>query len=136
MEIRSYNPDTDYAQLEALLKDESTFGGVYDPARDAAERLAANPESILVAEVEGELVGTVTVFENGRIAWLFRFAVKEAYEATAVPALFEKAKERIAALGHTQFEVYAPVGVEKFITRYEALGFTKGNDYTAFWQDV
>ena len=53
METRTYNPETDYEPLLGLLRDEQTFGGVVDEARDSAEKLAANPESILLAERGG-----------------------------------------------------------------------------------
>ena len=119
-----------------LLKNESTYGGNFDPARDAEDRLAMNPKSVWVAVVNGEIVGTVTAFENGRIAWLFRFAVLDSHETEAATKLFGAAIADLKAKGHSQVEVYGPVGVEKFIERYKVLGFTKGNDYTAFWQDI
>ena len=136
MNVRTYNPETDYPELEALLKNEQTYGGNFDPARDAADRLAQKPETIFVAELAGEIVGTVTIFENRRIAWLFRFGVLEEHETEAVPLLFDTAVAELKKRGHSQVEVYAPTGVEKFIDRYKKIGFTKGNDYTAFWQDI
>ena len=136
MEVRTYNPETDSPGIETLLKDEKTYGGNFDPARDATDRLAKNPDSVFVAVTDGRIVGTVTAFENGRIAWLFRFGVLEEYEDTAAPLLFDTAAAELKKLGHSQVEVYAPVGVEKFIGRYQDLGFEKGNNYTAFWQDI
>ncbi len=133
MQIRTYNPEIDYEPLLTLLRDEQTFGGVVDEARDSAEKLAANPESILLAEQDGVLVGTVTLFENGRVAWLYRFAAQEAGEAEIRAALFAEAKARLQALGHTQILVYAPTGDAHFDNEYTNLGFAKGNDYTAYW---
>ncbi len=140
MNIRNYNPETDYQGIEALLNAEGTFGGQFDEARDTKERLdvleASKPGSILVAEDEGKIVGTVTLFEDGRSAWLYRFAVQQENESEITELLNEKALETMKDLGHTQVLVYAPQGDEHFEDRYTSLGFNKGNDFTAYWQDI
>lgn len=80
MRIRNYQ-SADYDQLKALYLDSSTFGGQFDEARDASDRLQkkieADPDAILVAELENKIVGTVSLIDDGRVAWLFRFAVKK-----------------------------------------------------------
>lgn len=137
MTIRTYQDD-DYEAVKALFEDESTFGGQFDPDRDSSARLATlahdKPDCLLVAEVDGDVRGTVTLFEDGRTAWLFRFAVKEGDQAVT-HALYQKMVEHAKARGHQQVLVYAPVGNEGFAERYQALGFTKGGDYTCFWQE-
>ncbi len=134
--IRTYNPATDYEALLTLLRDQSSFGGVVDDARDSVEKLAANPDSILLAATEDGLVGTVTLLENGRVAWLYRFAAMEASEEEIRMALWKEAKQRLGALGHTQLLVYAPTGDAHFHDQYTELGFQKGNEYTAYWQNI
>ncbi|MBI4121266.1 MAG: hypothetical protein HY457_03355 [Parcubacteria group bacterium] len=129
----------DYAAVAILYKDSSTYGGQFDEARDALERLQKlveeKPDAILVAEDEGVIVGTVTLFEDGRSAWLYRFAVK-GEGLDIVNALYERAAQILKLKGHTQVLVYAPVGDKKFEERYGALGFTKGHDYTAYWRAI
>jgi predicted N-acetyltransferase YhbS len=140
MKIRNYNPETDYPSIEALLNAEGTFGGQFDDARDTKGRLdsleASKPGSILVAEDEGKIVGTVTLFEDGRSAWLYRFAVQQENEAEITKQLNEKALTTMKERGHTQVLVYAPAGDQHFEDRYTSLGFNKGNDFTAYWQDI
>ncbi len=137
--IRNYNPD-DYPSIKALYGDSSIFGGQFDEARDSAERLAnlaqEKPNAILVAEDEGNIIGTVTLFEDGRSAWLYRFAVKKGNESQVTRLLFDKAKEILKQKGHTQVLVYAPTEDKSFENRYSNLGFNKGNDFTAYWQDL
>ncbi len=139
--IRRYNPDLDYQSVKNLYVASETFGGQFDETRDGEERLAKlvneKPDSILVAESNGEVVGTVTVFEDGRSAWLYRFAVRDQDEILIAQALYERAQEILRELGHhTQVLVYAPTGNIDFENRYTALGFKKGNNYTAYWQDI
>ena len=44
MLVRSYQP-SDYEQLKVLYLDSSTFGGQFDEARDAADRLQRKIEA-------------------------------------------------------------------------------------------
>ncbi|MCA9333513.1 GNAT family N-acetyltransferase [Candidatus Saccharibacteria bacterium] len=136
MIVRRYKPE-DYAQLKALYLDSSLYGGQFDEARDGSDRLQkkieADPDSILVAEENGKLTGTVSLIDDGRVAWLFRFAVSSAEVATA---LHDKAIEVLKSRGHTQVLVYTPAGNNELDSRYEKLGFTKGGDYTCYWKEV
>ncbi|MCA9313329.1 GNAT family N-acetyltransferase [Candidatus Saccharibacteria bacterium] len=138
MIIRQYKP-TDYEQLKAIYLDSSTFGGQFDEARDAADRLRkkieADPDAILVAEDDGRLVGTVSLIDDGRVAWLFRYAVQKD-QTEALKALHDKAIEILKSRGHTQVLVYTPVGNMELDGRYEKLGFTKGGDYTCYWKEI
>lgn len=138
MKVRSYQP-SDYVQLKALYLDSSTFGGQFDEARDGADRLRkrveADPDAILVAEFDDKLVGTVSLIDDGRIAWLFRYAVqKDQFEA--LKALHDRAIHLLKSRGHSQVLVYTPVGNNELDNRYEHLGFTKGSDYTCYWKDI
>lgn len=138
MIIRTYQP-VDYEAVKALYLDESTYGGQFDPDRDSQERLdklaADKPDCLLVAENDGgKVIGTVTVFEDGRAAWLFRFAVTE-NNSEVTQALYQQAVENMKARGHQQVLVYAPVGGEVFARRYRDLGFSKGGDYVCYWQE-
>jgi len=139
MKIRNYLPE-DYSAVEKLYKDSSTYGGQFDVARDTAERLnkliSMKSESILVAEDNGQIVGTVTLFEDGRSAWLYRFAVVQENEKFIAKALWEEAKKIMWKLGHAQVLVYAPTGGAHFEDRYTDIGFKKGNNFTAYWQNI
>lgn len=138
MRIRNYQ-SADYDQLKALYLDSSTFGGQFDEARDASDRLQkkieADPDAILVAELENKIVGTVSLIDDGRVAWLFRFAVKKD-QAEILKALHDKAIANLKSRGHTQVLVYTPVGNQELDNRYEGLGFTKGGNYTCYWKEI
>lgn len=140
MKIRFYNPDTDYPQIEVLYKSPDTFGGQFDNARDSKERIDGlsknKPNTILVAEDNSKIVGTVTLFEDGRSAWLYRFAIQKENELEIASELWNEAKRVMKELSHSQVLVYAPSGSESFEKRYTSLGFTKGTDFTAYWQDL
>lgn len=140
MKIRNYNPDTDYEAVEALYKSPDTFGGQYDIARDSEKRLKdliiKKPWAILVAEDEGKIVGTVTLFEDGRSAWLYRFAIQSENEQSISTELYQQACSILKDRGHVQVLVYAPAGNNYFENRYGNLGMNKGNDFRAYWKDL
>lgn len=135
--IRPYSP-SDYKQVAALYKLKELYGGVFDENRDSNEKLKKrienDPDSILVAEEGGKIVGTVSLIEDGRVAWLFRFVVIENNEKI-IQALLKCAEEALLKKGHHQVLVYTPSGNKDLYKRYKKLGFTKGADYTCYWMD-
>lgn len=138
--IRSYTTQ-DYQQIIELYKQPELYGGVFDKARDDEDklrkRIEADPDAILVAEAHGQIVGTVSLIEDGRVAWLFRFCVVKTEEEKEIEkALFDKAAAALKAKGHTQVLVYAPAATLSFHKRYETLQFTKSGDYTCFWKQL
>ena len=140
MITRSYRLE-DYRQIKELYRDSSLFGGQFDEERDAESKLAAHsnadPQSILVCEIDNKIIGTVSLIENERLAWLFRFAVEKGeHETEATKILYEKAVDILKSRGHKQVLVYSPVGNEALDSRYLKLGFNKGDDYTCYWKEI
>jgi predicted N-acetyltransferase YhbS len=140
MVIRPYST-TDYDQVAVLYKQGHLYGGQFDENRDSFEKLQKiterDPEAILVAEDDGKILGTISLIKDGRVAWLFRFAVTQGeHEAEITAKLYEKAIKILRARGHTQVLVYSPTGNKNLDNRYRLLGFNRGRDYTAFWQDM
>lgn len=136
MNIRNYHPN-DYVAVKALYLETSLYGGEFDPARDAEDRLAAvtrtTPDAILVAENNDVIVGTVSLIDDGRVAWLFRFAART---PEAVQQLYKTACDIFKKRGHKQVLVYSPVGDAGLGARYKDLGMNKGGDYTCYWVDL
>ena len=137
IQIRPYH-STDYQHLKQLYLSPNTFGGQFDEDRDAQEKIdeqvASNPNSIIVAEEDGKIVGSVSIFHDKRFAWLMRFAVIDDMEKHVSELLFKKAAEILKEAGHAQVLVYGPSADGKFSKRYEELGFTSGEAYTAHWR--
>ena|SRR5438105_14825788 len=135
---RTYQ-DLDYGRLKELYLHSEWFGGQFDEARDGREKLAKitakDPEAIIVYEEKDQLLGTISLIEDGRVAWLFRFAVK-GNDRKVAGELYNKAVEILKSRGHTQVLVYSPVGATDLDKRYKLLGMTRGNNFTAYWADI
>lgn len=136
--IKRYR-SSNYSELNELYLHSEWYGGVFDEARDGRERLAAkiadDPQAILVYERDDELLGTISIIEDGRVAWLFRFVVKD-FDPQITKELYDVATKILKERGHSQVLVYTPVGDKNLDARYDSLGMTKGGDYTCFYKEL
>ena len=136
--IRNYK-DSDYSQLKRLYEHGEWYGGQFDEARDGREKItkiiSEDPEAVIVYEQDGKLLGAISLIEDGRVAWLFRFVV-EANNVQIAKELYDKATKILKRRGHSQVLVYTQAGNTELNSRYEQLGMKKGNDFTAYWQDI
>jgi hypothetical protein len=140
LHVRNYR-SSDYDKVQELYLQSDLYGGQFDEGRDSREKLAASihadPQSILVCEEKGSIIGTISLIEQGRVAWFYRFAVaKIESEEFATKVLYDTACGILKARQHTQVLVYTPVDDVSLEKRYTSLGMNKGNTYTCFWQDL
>lgn len=135
--VRPYQ-SSDYQKIIALYKQGDLYGGQFDENRDSEDRLAAvvsnDPQAILVCENKNEVLGTVSLIEDGRVAWLFRFAVKKnEFEKKATEVLYSHATQILKERGHNEVLVYSPSDDNRLSSRYIDLGMNKGGSYNCFW---
>lgn len=147
--IRPYIPD-DYDAVKSLYMQPELYGGVFDEERDSAARLKSrvesDPDAIIVAVKDSCIIGTVSLIEDGRVAWLYRFCVPTTIvDASGVTVLFNESEvadtlckhalDSLKAKGHKEVLVYT--SQDKLLhKRYQQLGFTQGSEYTCFWKQI
>lgn len=131
--------DADYEGLKELYQHSEWYGGVFDEARDGRKRLAGkiadDPQAILVYEKDGELLGTISIIEDGRVAWLYRFVVKDHDKAVA-DELYAAATTNLKKRGHNEVLVYTPTDDETLASRYDELGMTHGGTYACYYKEI
>lgn len=131
--------DSDYEDLKALYLQADLYGGVFDEARDGRERLAGkiaqDPEAILVYVRDGQLVGSISIVEDGRVAWLYRFTVVN-FDEKVSKELYDAAVAVLKSRGHSEVLVYSSSTSTDLDSRYRALGMQKGGEYTAYWSRI
>lgn len=141
LNIRYYQP-VDYEALITLYHQGHLYGGQFDENRDSLEKLAGiiarDPESIIICtDQRNTVIGTVSLIEDGRVAWLFRFAVaRTEREAEISKLLYQKAKEVLKSRGHHQILVYTDSQDAHLKQRYKDLEMQEGGIYTCFWSDI
>lgn len=136
--VRPYRA-SDYSAVASLYKHQEAFGGVFSEHRDSEERLSArvaiDADAILVAESGGRIVGTVSLIEDGRVAWLYRFAVQDLPNSPDVAqSLSDRALAILRSRGHEQVLVYAPLDDSRLEGRYTGLGFSTGSSYVCYYR--
>ena len=140
MKIRPYYSE-DYEALIDLYRTSEEFE--VDPETDSermlARKIERDPESVLVLEQEGELLASVSIIEDGRIALLFRLVVKE--EVVEQPGkllqeLVAYAEEILRERGYSEVHCMAPARWELGADVRRSLGFTPGNEYRWFWKEL
>ncbi len=140
IQIRQYK-SSDYDSIAQLYNNSELYGGEFSEFRDSKDVLdktvSKDPYAVMVAEKDGVIVGTISLIENERIAWLYRFCVAESAEKDQVAkALLERAEEMLTRRGHRQVLVYNSPNLQALHDRYIKLGFNKGNNYSCFWKDI
>jgi hypothetical protein len=135
MSIRPYNP-TDYSAVKKLYTD----SGWFDPETDAEERLRAkterDPDSLLIATEQNQVIGTVSLIEDGRIALFFRL-ITVAEEAAEIRAkLLTEGEVILKQRGYHEAHIIAPENDKTRQKEYEQYGFQKGNPYRWMWKKL
>ncbi len=136
-QVRGYR-DEDYEQLKELTEHSEWFGGQYDEARDGRERLrqkiTQDTSSIFVFQQGKQLVGTISIIDDGRVGMLFRFIVKD-HDSGVAKALYDRAVNELRTRGHTQVLVYT-AKVKALKQRYINLGMQEGGEYICYWSEI
>jgi predicted N-acetyltransferase YhbS len=129
-EIRPYDHDRDFSDVEALL----IQGGLYDPDRDTETRLSQFSDSILVADEGVEVVGSIYVV-NHIVPMLFRLVVDRSRRRQGVGrALIEAGITKLKSEGAKDVEIFVDAEKVNLKRYYERLGFNDGGQYSSMWR--
>ena len=122
--IRSFR-EADRPQLEQLWT--AVFPD--DPPRNAPDRmidgaLAVRPESLLVAEIDGALVGAVIAGWDGVRGWIYHLAVAPAHRRRGIATrLMRGAEAALRALGCSKINLQVRATNQGVVAFYRALGY-------------
>ncbi len=122
--VRTYRP----ADREPLI---SLWSQVFpdDPPRNAPElmienKLLVQPELLLIAEAEGQLVGAVMAGFDGTRGWIHHLAVSPAHRLQGVgAALIQAAEEGLRQIGCPKVNLQVRAENEGVVRFYRAVGY-------------
>jgi ribosomal protein S18 acetylase RimI-like enzyme len=134
--IRSYTPE-DYQLLKRLYKSSGWFDSETDAEERVNEKIRRDPQSLLVAIDKEEIVGTVSLIEDGRIAILFRLISKKGENTLSIrQRLLSEGENIFKQKGYKEAHIIAPEEDLNRQKEYEKYGFTKGNPYRWMWKKI
>lgn len=90
--IRDYK-DSDYDQVAHNLQEAMLFNSDLDTPEILTRKMKHSPGSILVAELNGEVVGSVFIIFDKWQSFVYRLAVREQYRKQGIGAHLVKALE-------------------------------------------
>lgn len=95
IQIRPYVPK-DYPQVKAAYQSEGAWyrEGV-DDEEQLNKKIAQDPQSILVAEREGKILGTISIINDYRMAFFVRLAVLTSERKKGIGTQLLQAAEKI-----------------------------------------
>lgn len=129
-QIRTYNPETDYEAMKAVLVEAELFDEDYESPEKLARWVDIQPDAIMVATVDDEVVGSI-YFQDGIIPHIFRLAVRSDFRKKGIGTqLLQEAEQRARDLGHEFMELFIAPGHPERIEWYSNRGWDGRVQYT------
>lgn len=127
--LRPYLPD-DYPKLKTILSEGGLFYELMDKEERVLEKIHRDPESILVAISERQIVGTVSIMEDGRMPFVFRLAVETNFRNRGIGTrLMEAAEEILKKRGYGEVNILVEADDSELKDYYERQNYEKGSIY-------
>lgn len=136
--IRNYHK-SDYSQVLSLIKDGDLFDSVWDTEENFSGMSERNPESMIVAEIDGQIVGNIFLVPYGsKVTFLFRLAVKKSHQRQGIATqLLQKAREHLLTKGYAEVGLLVDSGDEELQKYYERRGFKRSKKaYYYMFQEI
>lgn len=134
--IRPYKPN-DYRTVKKNLEEGGLFYAGMDSEDRFKEKIRRNPDSILVAEVDGKIIGNVLFIEDGWAAFGFRLAVSKKYRRWGIGTKLMAAVENILRKrGYPEVHILvneSEIGLKQY---YSKIGYKEGNLYRWMYKDL
>jgi ribosomal protein S18 acetylase RimI-like enzyme len=124
MKIRPYQAE-DEAVVIALWR-ECGLLRWSDPKKDIARKMKVNPEWFLVGEIDGQLMATCMVGDEGHRGWINLLGVAPAHQGGGHGrALLDEAERRLRAAGCPKVNLQVLTSNARVIAFYARLGFKR-----------
>jgi ribosomal protein S18 acetylase RimI-like enzyme len=136
MQIRPYT-STDYASVIAIYKEGELFEEEMDSEEILKRKTERDPESLLVGLKNDQIIGTVSVVEDGRFAFVFRLAVKKSERGNGVGTkLLSEAEKLLKKRGNKTVHILVNEKESELQSYYEKLHYRRGRLWRWLWKDL
>lgn len=136
LHIRPYIQN-DYAALIKLYQTGELFEEDCDNENIIINKVKRDPESLLVAIHDDEIVGTVSLVEDERFAFIFRLAVKSDQQRRGIGStLIAEAEKRFKQKENTTVNILVNEKHLELQSYYERHHYHKGRIWRWMWKDL
>lgn len=138
MQIRPYKPQ-DYSAVKEILQEADMFNESWDSQKNVASMITVDEESVLVAEMDGVIVGSVYIIRFGsHVAYIFRLAVKKEYRDKGIGSkVFAEVQKRFSSKGFREFGMFVNANDRRLYEFYKKRGYhTSGRQFVYMWKEL
>jgi ribosomal protein S18 acetylase RimI-like enzyme len=123
IQIRYYQ-DADFPQYEQLLKDIGIYDEILDKREIIQKKIQYDPESILVAEARGRLIGTVYILYDPWRSLIYHLGVHPDYRRKGLGnKLMDEAEGKLKARGINRAILFVVEDNEQVVEFYQKRGW-------------
>jgi ribosomal protein S18 acetylase RimI-like enzyme len=124
LEVRTYR-DSDRPAVVALWNTVFGYEGAYnDPDVSIRRKLDAQPDLLFVADLAGEVVGTIMAGYDGHRGWIYSVAVSPNHRRRGIgSALMQRAERALTELGAPKINLQVRGNNSAVVPFYQSLGF-------------
>jgi ribosomal protein S18 acetylase RimI-like enzyme len=134
--LRNYVHATDFASVKANLILVQMYDEEWDKESRIAGKSSQSPDSFLVAESDGRVVGSIFVIDDF-YPFLFRLNVHPDYRRQGVgERLITEACRRVKAHGFAEVGFFVDETNEHLKKWYEKQGFHGEHVYRSYWKKL
>jgi ribosomal protein S18 acetylase RimI-like enzyme len=135
--VRPY-VDADYEQVKLNLEEADIFDSGMDTREILKEKVKQNPGSILVAQIDNNVVGNVYIIDDAWFSGIFRLAVRKEHRGGDVGRiLMQKAEQYLKDKGHSEVMIFVNDKYDRLINWYKKQGYQHtDNKFKALWKKL
>lgn len=134
--VRAYNPKTDFEPVKRNLQADNMFDEEWDSEERLEKSVSERPKSILIAEEDGEVIGSI--FQTDRLyPYFWRLVVRKDYRGKGVgERLLNAVEQQLKEEGHKEIGIFIDETHEEVKGWYIKRGFKPTGLYRAMWKRI
>lgn len=136
MDIRTYTNE-DFTGVRRVLNATDLFVPAVDTRKRFQDKIERHPDSIIVAERDDAVVGTVFVTDDATTVLITRLAVLPDHQGQGIGrSLLDAAESWLVERGTRIAVAFAETSDPELLDWYRERGYTNKGQYEMMWKDL
>ncbi len=134
--IKFYKDDF-YEDVKQILQEGNLYDETWEARENLKRKIERDPQSILIADVNEEIVGCVFIVEDGWNGFIWRLCVKKSHRKKGIGLLLmQKAEEIIKNRGIKEASLFVDSKNEYLKKWYQKQDYIKTSDWTFLYKKL